>query len=176
MSTRDPQVLVTQFAKWSAGRVVPTMVALMAAIDAGLLSLALLLLYRWFVGWPLLVPSQISSPVHADTVLPGVRLALEWFEVMGPAVAFALMVLGLIIAFDPAVFADHGGSTFSATVSQAMTVTFVGLLMRVLAFSNDRLIHHLSWWHADDDGFVRPYADDTRQREGRAESPPAEEW
>ena len=99
-------------------------------------------------------PATTSAPGHYDEQLPGLRRSLELLEVSGPAIAFALTVAALMVAFDPSVFEERRTAQFAGHIGLAMAATACGLLMRILSFSLDRTVEHWLRLQSDEDGFA----------------------
>ncbi|MFT3769592.1 MAG: hypothetical protein QM820_29505 [Minicystis sp.] len=161
----DPQQSTADLAKRLARRFVPYVVHAMLGVDAVLLGcIVWLLTAALFSGLPIkrwrewtvgdsfdetvrrlsgkgaddLAAMPLLGPVEAMN--RGFRALLEWLEVVGPGLGFLLTVVALLIAFDPAVFAERDVNRFAGAISTAMAATFAGLGMRILAFSADRLL------------------------------------
>ncbi len=152
----DPQRMVSSVAKWSAHRIIPTLVTAMVIVDILLAGTLVVLLSLWVRGRGIGQPPKDGQPIDAHMLLRGYRSVFNWLETLGPSIAIAATVLGLILAFDPVVFADRDGSAFGEAIRMAMGASFCGLLMRALALSADRAIAHLTMWNASEDGLIYP--------------------
>ena len=152
----EPQRRIARATRQMVLQVVPVLVAFMVCIDLSLTGLlgALLLgllgagsdrVRGWYkvekderTGGSYLIP-------HIDRVdrrAIGMRRMLEWFEVVGPALGFLLTACALLVVFDPSIFGVGDRGRFSNGIGLAMSATLAGLLMRILAFSADRVLEH----------------------------------
>lgn len=169
VNLHDLQPAVVRVARWSTANLVPAIILSMLVGD-GLLVLLLLTLFAMnLVGGRLAdrvrrLCVRPSVTVHGQNLHRGLRRALEWAEVTGPAMGFLLTVGSLLLAFDPAIFNDRDTGRFTEAISLAMVATFAGLLMRIASFSADRLIEHLIDQGADPHGFVHSSAEQEAPR------------
>lgn len=152
----DPERLVSSVAKWSAHRIVPMLVTAMVIVDALLAGVVIVLLSLWARGRGIGQPPQDGQPIDAHMLLRGYRTVFSWLETLGPSIAISATVLGLILAFDPVVFADRDGSAFGEAIRMAMGASFCGLVMRVLAVTANYALAHLTSWNASEDGLIYP--------------------
>jgi hypothetical protein len=163
INQRDPQPLIVALARWANSLLVPALVLSMLILDG--LLLLILVLCLCYPGKGLakyLAQSRISanpkptiSVLHVDQIGTSIRRMFEWLEVTGPALGFLLTVGALLLAFEPTVFTERDTGRFTQAISLAMTATFAGLLMRILAFSADRIFERILQRGADDPhGFV----------------------
>lgn len=147
--SRDPQKIILWCAQVANVWLMPVVIVVMAVVNLALFG-ALVVCFGYWVsknGLPL-DPADAEAP----TVKIEWRRALEWLEVIGPAVAFTGTVLSLTIAFSPDTYAAQDSGHFAEALSNAMVITACGLLMRILSFSVDRAINHLAHRHAARDG------------------------
>jgi hypothetical protein len=167
---RDPQQMAVAAAQGMALRVVPFLVGVMVCANLILASVLVGIIVWWALGWRDRRPrfariehkvfddsvprdaaqdekarrtGKIPLLIPLDSVDRGFRRMLEWLEVTGPALGFLLTVCALLLAFDPRVFAERDMSLFASAVSMAMSATFAGLGIRILAFTCDRLLEHV---------------------------------
>jgi biopolymer transport protein ExbB/TolQ len=173
VQTHDPQQQVTRAALWLSVKIIPFIVGVMIWFNYLLVVVLTFILGWWFFGafdkdkLPGLKTEAASQPpsdpganlfdqlvaeaaklrrpmlIPLDSVNRGFRRFLEWLEVTGPALGFLLTVCALLIAFDPQAFAERDLNRFASAISTAMSATFAGLGIRVLAFTNDRLLEHV---------------------------------
>lgn len=153
---RNPERMIAKLAEYAAPRLIPAFVTMMTVINLSLLGLVVGLGAVWMRGYGLIQRATDGQIIDATTVWRSRRRVLEFLEVFGPASAFAATVCGLLLAFDPQVFAEKDGFLFGVSIRMAMSACFVGLCMRILAVIADKMIEHLVSWNADDDGFIRP--------------------
>ncbi len=156
---RDPQLFIAASAKAATTRFVPAVVFFLMSVCVVILTFDMGLLALWLRGKPIAEPSKTGLVIDAENVWSGVRRILYTLEILGPAIGFAMTVLGLVVAFDKQAFGTQDRALFGSAISAALTVTLCGLLLRLLSFVGDRLIEHLSRWHADEAGMI--YPDDT---------------
>lgn len=136
----------------------PTVFGVMAFIDA---LLVLALVYVSFGSWGIWGGGRFAKKdpsgryLDAESMHRGFRRYLQWLETTGPAIAFIFTTLGLLNAFHTRA-SSNDESLFQEQIAVAMTATFLGLTMRVLANSLDTTIGHLAHRHADPDGVVPP--------------------
>jgi hypothetical protein len=157
----DPQRVVARIAKYTEKRVAPIVVGAMLFLDVVLLGN-----FLGFMAWRIsrsfefrtrfiktrtfdhIVENHSEEKLHPyvfpiDHLARGYRRMLEVLEVAGPATAFALTVCALLVAFQPSVFVEGDRTRFADALSMAMNATFAGLVLRVLAFSTDRLFEQV---------------------------------
>ncbi|WP_437712994.1 hypothetical protein WMF45_44920 [Sorangium sp. So ce448] len=152
----DPQRIIADTTRWIVLRGVPVLVAFMICVDVVLACLLVGLVIGLFGAGTQAVRRfykvQEDERTGVSAVIPhldrvdrraiGVRRMLEWFEVVGPALGFLLSACALLVVFDPSVFGAGDRGRFSNGIGLAMSATLAGLLMRILAFSADRVLEH----------------------------------
>lgn len=164
VNRNDPQPHIVAAAAWAAAHLVPTIILSMLLADLALIILVARYLYRILRGAGLgraalrEQPEATQMLMHVDLLAIGWRRAFEYLEVTGPALGFLLTVGSLLLAFDPAIFSERDTGRFTQAMSLALTATFAGLLMRILAYSADKLLEQLLRMDADMSGFVSPAA------------------
>ncbi|NLH50579.1 MAG: MotA/TolQ/ExbB proton channel family protein [Myxococcales bacterium] len=159
VNERDPQYSLTEKVKKGATYLVPIILYCVLWLDTFLFCFVLGagLMY-------LIVNKKPNNPTvnngdaelgHVNEERRELRQFLEWLEVIGPAIGFWLTVGSLLLAFEPGTFADQDKIAFASGISMAMTATFAGLLMRILAFTGDRLVLQILYLYhgADKEGF-----------------------
>ncbi|MCK6587197.1 MAG: hypothetical protein L6Q76_06385, partial [Polyangiaceae bacterium] len=151
--SNDPHKFISEFARSFATRVVPVVVLLMMVINS-LLFLYVLWLLTYLAsknGYKLKFGKKndgagqeggVPLLFHVDNIHLGRRRLFEFFEVAGPAFGFLMTVGALLIAFESNVLVNGDTVGFSNALAIAMAATFAGLLMRILAFSADRLLDY----------------------------------
>lgn len=150
--SRDPHDVLGRAAAFTMAHIAPATLFAMMVVDAILFFFLILLLVVWGTRGQLAPEAESSKSQPApgvpwfrniDSVYLGFRRTLEWLEVTGPAMAFVMTAGSLLVAFEANVLVVGDVGRFSHAVGVAMAATFAGLLMRVLAFSVERLLDYL---------------------------------
>lgn len=171
VNSHDPQPYIVSISASATARLVPALILAMIVVNVALLAvMALLLLMSPRVGkyavgiverWLRVDRSADGASagarltLHVDQVLLNWRRLFEYLEVTGPALGFLLTVGALLLAFDPVIFTERDTGRFTQAMSMALTATFAGLLMRILAFSCDRMTEFLLRQDANPSGFLK---------------------
>lgn len=199
VNRRDPQPYIVALSVAATAKVVPALILTMIIVNILLFGVAaVLLLMTPRLGQRALAPVQTWLAqdqsadnaaartgarliLHIDQLLVNWRRLFEYLEVTGPALGFLLTVGSLLLAFDPAIFSERDTGRFTQAMSMALTATFAGLLMRILAFSCDRLTEFYLRLDANPSGFLKtqplnntgPVAPDGAPRSSAATEAPA---
>lgn len=167
---RDPQQAAVAAAHWMELRAVPIIVGVMVCTNVVLFALLVGIGVWWLLGsfisekrprLSAVVQESFDAGVpdngearkrrsgRSPLLIPlasvdrGLRRLLEWLEVTGPALGFMLTVCALLLAFDPRTFVERDMNRFATAISMAMSATFAGLGIRLLAFTIDRMLEHV---------------------------------
>ncbi len=177
---KGPEQLVAGIIRFSVERsLVAALLYAMVAVNGLLVAWLLRLLVHW-IGSGEYLPNEDNAEDEAspfmvtDEAWHRIRRLFEWLEVTGPATGFLLTVIALMQAFRYDVFSRHDMGRFGAAIGTALAATVLGLLMRFLAFSCDRLTVHLARWKADSMG-VKRRDRDTPKANGAGTGPAAPE-
>ena len=109
------------------------------------------------------------NPAHAEAarLFRPFRWLLQWAEVVFPAIAFTLTTACLVVAFRRQQGPD-GEAGFREGIGFALVATALGLVIRVLAHTADRMLENVAHHGADHDGIIRA----PEEKKKKEEPPP----